>query len=138
FTLGGHALGTIGVATHAAAHRFDAEDLRVLTGLAEFTAAAVNTLASHDAATQAQEDLRQILKAEIAKHKQTDAARTEFMQQLINAKEAERHRIARELHDQMGQHLAALILGLKVLRDGMPESSPFRERQQEPADRLGK
>jgi signal transduction histidine kinase len=65
----------------------------------------------------------------------------EFMQQLINAKEAERHRIARELHDQMGQHLTALILGLKVLRDGTPESSPSRERLrqlQELADLIGK
>jgi PAS domain S-box-containing protein len=72
--------------------------------------------------------VNEALKAEIERHKQTEATSLEFMQQLINAKEAERHRIARELHDQMGQHLTALILGLKMLRDGMPESSPARER----------
>ena len=77
------------------------------------------------------------------KHQQTDAARREAVQQLINAKEAERHRIARELHDQMGQHLTALSLGLKVLKDGTdtPESSPARQRLQqlqELADLIGR
>jgi PAS domain S-box-containing protein len=300
FALNGHALGTIWVVTHDESRRFDAEDVRIMTDLAEFTAAALQTLSSRDAATKAQDDLRQTnkalresetrfrnllfalpaavyttdregritlfndqaaalwcrrpelgkdlwcgswrifrpdgtplpheqcpmavalheghsvrgqeivverpdgtrvcvlphpqplrdaagevvgavnmlvditdrkraeeglrgahdelgrrveertaelakvnenLKAEIEKHKQTEAARMEFMQQLINAKEAERHRIARELHDQMGQHLTALILGLKVLKDGTPESSPARERLQqlqELADLIGK
>jgi len=81
------------------------------------------------------------LKAEIDRHNRTEGARMEYMQQLINAKEAERHRIARELHDQMGQHLTALILGLKVLRDSTPESSPARERLhqlQDLADLIGK
>jgi PAS domain S-box-containing protein len=300
FALNGHALGTIWVVTHDKSRRFDAEDVRIMTALAEFTAAALQTLSSRDAATQAQDDLRRInkalresealfrellfalpaavyttdregritlfndqaaqlwgrrpeigkdlwcgswrifrpdgtplpheqcpmavalhqgrsvrgqeivverpdgtrlcvlphpeplrdaagevvgavnmlvdithrkcaeeelrgahdelgmrveertaelakvnetLKAEIEKHKQTEVARMEFMQQLINAKEAERHRIARELHDQMGQHLTALILGLKLLKDGTPESSPARERLQqlqELADLIGK
>jgi PAS domain S-box-containing protein len=300
FALNGHTQGTIWVVTHDESRRFDAEDARIMTALAEFTAAALQTLSSRDAATKAQDDLRQAnkalresearfrnlvwalpaavyttdregritlfndraaelwgrrpevgqdlwcgswrifgpdgtplphdqcpmavalregrgvrgqeivierpdgaracvlpypeplrdaagevvgavnmlvdvtdrklaeealrkahgelerrveertaelakanetLKAEIEKHKQTEAARMEFMQQLINAKEAERHRIARELHDQMGQHLTALILGVKVLKDGTPESSPTRERLQqlqELADLVGK
>jgi PAS domain S-box-containing protein len=85
--------------------------------------------------------VNEALKAEIESHKRTGAAHTEFMQQLINAKEAERHRIARELHDQMGQHLTALSLGLKLLKDVMPESSPARERLQQLqglADLIGK
>jgi PAS domain S-box-containing protein len=85
--------------------------------------------------------VNEALKAEIKAHEQTEAARMAFMQQLINAKEAERHRIARELHDQMGQHLTALMLGLKALRDAAPESSPARERLlqlQELTDLIGK
>jgi PAS domain S-box-containing protein len=83
----------------------------------------------------------QALKAEMEAHKQAEAARMELLQQLITAQEEERHRIARELHDQMGQHLAALILGLKVLQDGLLESSPARERLQQLlqlADLIGK
>jgi PAS domain S-box-containing protein len=300
FALNGHALGTIWVVIHDESRRFDAEDVRIMTVLAEFTAAALQTLSSRDAATKAQEDFLQTnaalresearfrslvfalpaavyttdregritlfndqaaelwgrrpqlgkdlwcgswrifrpdgtplphgqcpmavalhegrsvhgeeivierpdgtrvcvlpypeplrdaageivgvvnmlvditeckraeealreahdrleirvderiaelakvneaLKVEIEGHKQTEAAGMKAVQQLINAKEAERHRIARELHDQMGQHLTALILGLKVVRDDMPESSPARERLQqlqELADLMGR
>ncbi|MEX0712645.1 MAG: ATP-binding protein [Pirellulales bacterium] len=300
FALNGHALGTIWVLTHDESRRFDAEDVHIMTVLAEFTAAALQTLSSHNAATKAQDELRrnnqalresearfrklvlalpaavyttdregrvtlfndraaklwgrrpevgkdlwcgswrifrpdgtplphdqcpmavalregrgvrgqeivverpdgarvcvlpypeplrdaagevvgavnmlvdvtdrkrteealreahdelgrrveertaelakvnEVLKAEIARHQQTDAARSEAVQQLINAKEAERHRLARELHDRMGQHLTALMLGLRMLRDGTPELSSARERLQqlqELADLMGR
>ena len=71
------------------------------------------------------------LKAEVAAHKQAEAARMELLQQLVTAQEEERHRLARELHDQMGQHLTALSLGLKVVKDATPESSPACERLQQ-------
>ncbi|MCS6843266.1 MAG: histidine kinase [Caldilineales bacterium] len=44
-----------------------------------------------------------------------DAARTRLLEQLINAQEEERKRIARELHDSVGQALSSLMLGLKML-----------------------
>lgn len=71
------------------------------------------------------------LRAEIAAHKLAEAARKELLQELITAQEGERHRLARELHDQMGQHLTALILGLKMVRDATPETSPARARLQQ-------
>ncbi len=52
---------------------------------------------------------------DISEHKRADAAREELMRRLVTAQEDERHRIARELHDQMGQDLAVLLLGLKSL-----------------------
>lgn len=85
--------------------------------------------------------VNEALRAEMAGHQRTDAARREAVQQLINAKEAERRRLARELHDQMGQHLTALMIGLKVLRAGEPDSSSACERLQqlqELADLMGK
>jgi PAS domain S-box-containing protein len=75
--------------------------------------------------------VNEALRAEIAGHQQTDAARREAVQQLIMAKEAERRRLALELHDQMGQHLTALMLGLKVLRAGALDSSSARENLQQ-------
>jgi PAS domain S-box-containing protein len=44
------------------------------------------------------------------------ARRAELLVRLAAAQEEERRHIARELHDQMGQHLAALMLGLEALK----------------------
>ena len=81
------------------------------------------------------------LRAEIAGHKKSEAARQALLQRLVSIQEEERHRIARELHDQMGQYLAALILGLKVLKDATTEHSTERQRLQrlqEITDLIGK
>jgi PAS domain S-box-containing protein len=68
------------------------------------------------------------LTAEIAARNLAEAARQELLQRLATAQEDQRRHIARELHDQMGQHLAALSLGLKSLEGVTPEPSAGRER----------
>ena len=50
-----------------------------------------------------------------------EAARNQLLQRIMNAQEEERLRISRELHDQMGQFLAALALGLKSLEEIVQE-----------------
>jgi signal transduction histidine kinase len=54
-----------------------------------------------------------------------EAARGRLLAQLINAQEEERRRIARELHDGVGQALTSLMVGLKLINQ--PESSPTVE-----------
>lgn len=81
------------------------------------------------------------LTAEVAGHKQAESARLELLGRLALAEEAERRRLARELHDQMGQHLTALSLGLKSLRDSTADDSAARARLQqlqELADLMGR
>jgi signal transduction histidine kinase len=51
-----------------------------------------------------------ILYGELKSH---DAARGELLHRIVSAQEAERQRVARELHDETGQALIALALGLK-------------------------
>lgn len=46
-----------------------------------------------------------------------DLSRQQILEQLMAATEKERHRIARELHDEMGQHITALKVGLESLPD---------------------
>jgi two-component system, NarL family, sensor histidine kinase FusK len=55
--------------------------------------------------------------AEVIERQQAEVARNQLLQQLTTAQEEERRRISHELHDQMGQHLTALNLGLKSLKE---------------------
>jgi PAS domain S-box-containing protein len=55
------------------------------------------------------------LKAEVAERLRAEEARRDLLGRLVTAQEEERRRISRELHDQMGQQLAALMMGLKTL-----------------------
>jgi two-component system, chemotaxis family, CheB/CheR fusion protein len=54
------------------------------------------------------------LKAEIAERRKSDEARRTLFHRLVGIQEEERRRIARELHDLLGQHLTALDVGLKA------------------------
>lgn len=68
------------------------------------------------------------LQAEIGVRTRSEHARQLLLRQLVTAQEEERSRIARELHDQMGQDLTALMLGLKTLRDAAPADSVAHAR----------
>lgn len=56
-----------------------------------------------------------IVATDIRERKQADAQRMELMRRLVASQELERRRIALELHDQLGQDLTTLSLGLKAL-----------------------
>jgi PAS domain S-box-containing protein len=47
-----------------------------------------------------------------------DRVRDAWVRNLIDAQEDERRRVARELHDEMGQHVTAFMLRLQTLREG--------------------
>lgn len=68
------------------------------------------------------------LKAEALERERGEDERKELLRQLLGAQEEERRRIARELHDQMGQHLTALTWGLKALDISEREATAARER----------
>ncbi len=55
------------------------------------------------------------LQNEILQRKAVEQAREQLLHRLVNAQEEERLRISRELHDQMGQQLTALLMGLNAL-----------------------
>jgi PAS domain S-box-containing protein len=68
----------------------------------------------------------QTLAAEIAQRLEAEQARHRVLRRLIEIQEAERGRIARGLHDQFGQDLAALSLTLKRLSTQLPARSALR------------
>jgi signal transduction histidine kinase len=54
---------------------------------------------------------------DLTDRKRAEATRLELMQRLISAEDDERRRIARELHDETGQSLTSLLVGLRSIAD---------------------
>jgi signal transduction histidine kinase len=127
--LGDKIPGTIWIVSHDEELKFDSEDARIMTGLAEFAGCAIRLIRSCEVAKPAPLEENQ----EIAMHLRTEQSLREAqagleadirvqnaqLQQLsielINAQDEERRRLARELHDSAGQYLAGIQMNLAAL-----------------------
>ena len=72
-------------------------------------------------------------------YQQVVAARGELRRlnaRLVAAEEEERRKISRELHDQVGQHLSAVLIELGNVESAMPRRDPDVERRISSARRL--
>ena len=61
---------------------------------------------------------------DVTQRRQAESALTSLSRRLIEAQEQERTRIARELHDDIGQRLALLAMGFDQIQQDTPELSP--------------
>ncbi|MEE2962195.1 MAG: PAS domain S-box protein [Myxococcota bacterium] len=64
---------------------------------------------------------------DITERRQTDDLRNRFIEKVISAEDAERRRIARELHDETSQSLTSVLVGLKAVEKSIP-SNEIREQ----------
>ncbi len=116
------AVGTIWVIAHDTTNRFDTEDLRVMTNLGTFAAAAYQVLAGAARTESAKSELERMLGtneallSDLREHTQTEATLTELSGRVMQAQDDERRRIARDLHDSTGQALAALSMNLAQMQ----------------------
>jgi signal transduction histidine kinase len=68
-----------------------------------------------------------VIVTDLTLRRTADATRARLLERLISAEDEERRRIALELHDETGQSLAALQVGLRLIADHA-ESSDVRDR----------
>jgi signal transduction histidine kinase len=104
-------LGTIWIVSHTSAAKFDAEDVRIMNSLAEFTSSALETARLVEVEHQGRKKMESELQERTAMLRKLSA-------RLIGAQEEERRRIASALHDSVGQYLVVLKINLDRMNDG--------------------
>lgn len=100
---GGRILGALSVAT-ASSHHFDQAEMALLAAVGQQMGVALEN-------ARLWEELRQ-----------KERVRGELLARVIRAQEEERQRIARELHDSIGQSLNALVFGLNAVATALEQT----------------
>jgi signal transduction histidine kinase len=114
--LGGDPLGTIWILSHRERNHFDSEDVRIMTSLAEFMSSALLKERVEEELRQSRAELESLVERRTSTLRQLSL-------RLLQTQDNERRRIARELHDGIGQYLASLKMNLDQLQhcDGAKE-----------------
>ncbi len=118
--LGDHVYGNLSL-TDRDGGPFTEDDERLALILAAQAAAAIS-----NARTVAEERARLTESAALAAAREREAAAAEGYRRAIRAQEAERVRVARELHDETGQLLTAVALEMRALEEHVDDAG--RER----------
>lgn len=125
--LGAETPGTIWIVSHDQEVKFDSEDVRIMTGLAEFTACALRLTKASEAHRLARTDLEVDLETRIVQLRALSA-------RLMTLQDEERRRLARELHDSAGQYLAGIQMNLGALSNSSTLSDAVKSRLSDTAD----
>ncbi len=98
---------------------FDVQDEHLMVTLASFAAAAIEGTRLVSAEWERARAL-----ADLAAAGQRIRSRAETLARVIDAQEAERARVARDLHDQIGQALTSVLLGLRLVDGSLSSDQP--------------
>ena len=73
--------------------------------------------------------MNELKEAQMREAQQRQQLQSDLLRQIVTAQETERQRIARELHDETGQSLTAIGLGLRGVQSTMKSDLALAERQ---------
>ena len=105
----GHPLGTIWLLSHHEGDNFNSEHVHTMTSLAAFTSSALSLVRTVEAERRAHAEMESLVET------RTSTLRRLSLR-LLQTQDSERRRIARELHDGIGQYLASLKMNLHQLQ----------------------
>jgi signal transduction histidine kinase len=105
--------GTVWAISHGSPQTFNAEDYKLLAALADFAGISVRLTEREQLVQQSHDKLESQVEQRTSSLRQLSA-------DLMRVRDDERRRIARELHDSIGQYLAALKMNLARLKECLP------------------
>jgi signal transduction histidine kinase len=105
--------GTIWVISHGSPQTFNAEDYKLLNALGDFAGISVRLTDREQLLQESRNELESQVEQRTSSLRQLSA-------DLMRVQDDERRRIARELHDSIGQYLAALKMNLAQLKEYLP------------------
>lgn len=97
--------------------------VQLLRAAAAVTAAIFITRFLRSFEVERQNQIDELQSARLQEAQRRETMRGELLKQVVEAQEAERKRIARELHDATGQALTALGMGLRGISSSLPEDA---------------
>jgi GAF domain-containing protein len=116
---GGRRYGNLYLTEKRGGRSFDEEDERLTVALAAFAAAAIENALLLEAERE-----RAGARAELAAARERERPRAEMLARVLGAQEAERGRVARDLHDEIGQDLTSVLLGLRLVETSLAGEPP--------------
>lgn len=123
----GRAIGDLYLTDKMGADEFTEEDQDLLLVFAAHAAVAIENARLYEDARAARDQVRawnRNLEATVAERtREIERINREMTTRVLQAQEAERKRIARELHDETAQSLATLLIHLDLLKNHVPQDN---------------
>ncbi len=110
----GRRYGNLYLTEKAGGAPFDRDDEALVVALATFAAGAIE---SAELMRSERERAEALARLDVAEERAR--VRREMLGEVITAQEAERARVARDLHDDVGQALTSVLLGLRLVDDSL-------------------
>jgi signal transduction histidine kinase len=111
---GGHRYGNLYLAEKHSGEPFDDEDEVLIVALAAFAAGAIEGAER----VEVEHDRAEVVAEKVGAEERA-RSRRELLAHTIAAQEAERARVSRDLHDDVGQALTSVLLGLRLVDDSL-------------------